>query len=252
MKTLLHAFACLAATVTTLQAGAIWTSDRDEEYLLSSDKDLSALSMGVSIESNNREIIYTRNGDIARVLDVEFRRYRGYLGYDVFDWLTIYGLGGGCRTAVSLNNAPIDESGSADSEYGAGLRLNILDHTILDPLVLEDRILLTASLQYTRSSFDIARYAESCSWFERRSSIQFSIVNDIRGNPMFRPAAIALNIGYVYSDIEGDHLIDEVSAGWITAGVDIFYSKRVSFGGNVFFSNSDATRGMEAGFHFRF
>lgn len=252
MKTLLHAFLCLAATVTTLQAGAIWTSNRDEEYLLSSDKDLSALSMGFGIESNDREVTYTRNGDVARDLDLGLRRYKGYIGYDLFQWLTVYGLAGGCRTTVSDEHGLIDDAGSADAEYGAGLRLNILDHVILDPLIAEDRIRLTASVQYTRSSFDIAAWNEQCSWFERRSSVQFSIINDIRGNPLFRPESIALNVGYVYSDIEGDHGIDEVTAGWITVGGEIFYSKRISFGGNVFFSNNDDTRGMEAGFHFRF
>lgn len=245
MKTLLHASVCLALTVTALQASPIWTSNRDSEYLLSSDKDLSFLSVGFNIESMEREIEIRNTGNILEQRVLEMNRYRGYLGCDVFDWLTIYGTAGGARAGIQ----GYTEDAEANAEYGAGFRLNFLDQIIADPLLIEDRIRLTATVQYTRSSMNFVR---QYNWSETRSSVQLSIVNDIDGNPYFRPEALALNIGYVYSDLRGDYGIDEVHPGFATLGAEIFYSKRISFDGSIYFGNSNETRGMIAGFHMRF
>lgn len=236
---------CLILTVSALQASPVWTSNRDSEYLLSSDKDLSFLSVGFNIESVEREIEIRDTANVLQRPVLELNRYRGYLGCEVFDWLTIYGTAGGARSGIKANT----EETEANAEYGAGFRINFLDHIIADPLVIEDRIRLTATVQYTKSSMNFTR---QYNWSETRSSVQFSIINDVAGNPYFRPEAIGLNVGYVYSDLRGDNGIDEVHPGFATLGAEIFYSKSISFDGSVYFGNSNETRGMIAGFHLRF
>lgn len=253
MKTHLLLPVCLFLTVGSLQASPLWTSNRDDEYLLSSDKDLSWLSLGVNMERNNRELTFTHEGTGKEISQIfQFHRFNGYLGCDVLPWLTVYGTGGGCRMAVG-ENMELKEFEDGNTEYGGGFRVNLLDHIILDPLVVEDRIRLTYTFQYTRSSFEIANLIPKhvFNWFERRSVLQLSIVNDIPGNPWFHPESLALNIGIVYSDIEGDHELDQVDAGWMTLGIEMFYSKRISLDGCMYFSNDNETRGMSAGLHIR-
>lgn len=252
MKTHLLAPLWLLVTVASLHATPIWTSNRDEEYILSSDNDLSRLSMGLNIENYDRELTFINEFFRRETTAIfQFQRYNGYFGFDLFPWLTVYGLGGGCRIGVG-EDRDLKDFEDGNTEYGAGLRLNILDHIILDPMVIEDKIRLTATVQYTRSSFEIDAINQTFDWFERRSILQFSIINDIPGNPWFSPESVALNIGIVYSDIEGDHDLNEVDAGWMTLGLEIFYSKRISFDGSISFSNDNETRGMTAGLHFRF
>lgn len=250
MKTHLTVPVCLLFMLTTLQASPLWTSNRDEEYILSSDKDLSAFSFGLNLERNDREMVFAVAPGAIPVKKVfSYDRYKAYLGADVLSWLTVYGTGGGCRIAIE----DFTEFEAGNTEYGAGIRINLLDHIIADPLVIEDKIRLTATVQYTRSSFPFEAIGDkSFDWSERRSVIQFSIVNDIPGNPWFHPESLALNVGFVYSDISGDNELDEVDAGWLMAGVELFYSKHISFDGSVYFSNNNESRGMTAGMHLRF
>lgn len=252
MKTLLHIPVLMALTVTALQASPLWTSNRDEEYLLSSDKDMSRFSAGFNLERNDRLLTYTdwRNGFQYERL-FKFARYKGYVGFDLLPWLTVYGTGGGCRIGVGYDQE-VKEFAGGDTEYGGGFRVNILDHIILDPLVMEDRVRLTASVQYTRSSFEVESIDHVFDWNERRGTVQLSIVNDIPASFWFHPESIALNLGIVYSDIEGSHNIDEANGGWSTVGLELFYSKRITVDASMYFSNDNETRGMTAGVHLRF
>ena len=136
--------------------------------------------------------------------------------------------------------------GDAEFEYGAGLRLNILDHEIPDPTLFENRLRITAGAQYTWTQADQDLYPWK--WEELVADLTVSIVNDIEGNALYLPNSIALYVGPVLSIIRSDTIKADDKFGY-SAGVEVYFTECVSF--DLGIQKLDDT-GYVGGLHIRF
>jgi hypothetical protein len=227
----------VALSVNGALAAPIFNSNEGIDYVVGSSM-LTPLSLGVSYSELDRDVTIKGYG-LRKVMESE--KTTATLGLDLFRFVTIYGLAGGNRSDFSVS------SSSSGSEYGLGIRLNILDHVIPDPLLAEDRIRLTASIQRTRVSSDFAN--DDLKWNDTSATVLMSLVNDIDGDYQFFPEAIALYAGATHSSLSGD--ISERQASWFLVGLEMYYTKRISFNVGADLGSKN-TEGMHAGFNLRF
>lgn len=218
-KTLLHILvgALVAGSCASVFAAPRGTSNTAREYLVGSSE-LSPWSAGLHYSARERHVQI--NND-AFFTEMKAQKVVGYVGYDVLDWATAYVSAGQTKAQINLE-------GYADGEldFGIGMLLNLLDHEVPDPLIMEDRVRVNASAEYSWTKTE--RFGEDIGWQEFVTSLTFSIVNDTTGNKAFWPESVAIFAGPIYSCILGD--LDEASEDrlGLTGGVEIFVSERVS------------------------
>jgi hypothetical protein len=186
----------------------------------------------------DREVVMKDYNRFETLMEAE--KITGVIGADVFRWITVYGIAGGSKTG--FNDGPATSKG----EYGAGIRLNLLDHEIIDPLLSEDRIRINASIQQTRVKSAFA--GDEIKWKDTTAQLLLSLVNDLDGDPQFYPESMALYAGMVYSHLVG--AIEEEKSSWFVVGLEIFYTKRISFGLGMDIGE-DANNGVHASFNLR-
>jgi len=170
-------------------------------------------------------------------------RGMAFVGYSPVDWATLY-----LTMGESFSDWNKFSAGNTES-VGLGLQLNLLDHEVADPGLMEDRFLLNAAVEYLWTGAD-PQWPDNLRWGELTASLTFSIVNDITGNALFTAKSIALYAGPVVSalvsgDLEGK---DSTEAG-VTAGMEVFLTERVSL--NAQFTKMDYP-GYGAGLTVRF
>jgi len=207
----------LCGTAHALPRGYATTG---EKYLENST-DLSRWSFGIYADLRERDVdVETPISGVFQKYRMKSDEYMGYLGYDALRWLTVYATAGGGE--VELKTA----GDSSSSQAGVGLKINLVDHEIMDPTLLEDRIRLNAAVQYSFFTVD-AWPAEDADVQELSASLTLSLVNDIVGNKLFLPNGIGIFGGGLYSDLLGGD-VDEDSKFGYTAGVEVFYTDRVT------------------------
>lgn len=195
---------------------------RDSGHYFLGDQELSRFMVGVYYLDREREII-TPN-----ITSFQATKTMAYVGYEF-----LYGLSG----FVTFGSTEIEAKGfdprtrrfqswqDTHSEYGFGLQFNILDHEIPDPTLMEDRIRVNATIQYTQSGADLSSEIDL---EEIYGSITIAFLNDIEGNKYFHCDNVGFFFGAVYSDLKSSG-IDETSAFGYCAGIDIRFSETVSF-----------------------
>jgi hypothetical protein len=243
----------LAFAAFSLAAGAmpVYESNQGREYLISY-QGLDRWGAGVVFSSLERPVVIT-SGRVEMESSLEQDRVMGYLTYHLLRAMDIYVIGGGAN--VGLDGWKKE---SADSDYGVGLRLNIMDHIIQDPILLEDKIRLSATLQYSETKIGEAWGAKKAALREKYAAVSMAVINDVEGMVLFHPESIALNLSFIYSGLDG-HLdypasradIEADDTSYLTAGVEMFWTKRVSIEVFALLSGGDTT-GSGAALHVRF
>lgn len=204
---------CIALPLGTANVG--------KEYLVATP-DLRNFSGGVYYHKAERKV----NAGLLTDELFTYRSIMGYIGYDVFNWLTVYGTTG--QNKSRFDSLPYS---SGDSEYGFGIAVNLLNYEMMDPTLhhhfLFDRIRINLGGQYTRTSGSWQYYPYTDDWQEVYAWLTLSIVNDISGNKLYTPLSIAITAGPVFSDIQGKN-IDETDTLGVMAGIEIYFSKTLS------------------------
>ncbi len=213
MATLVFSF-CLAVTGSALLASPIGNISAGRKYYVAA-RDLDQWSAGAYVKSGKREI---RQGDIDSTKAIM------YVGYDFFPWVTTFVKGG-------MNNTTIDsivpaQDDDYNMELGFGMRFNVFHHEILDPTLIEDRIMVNASWEF--SSTQARRGFQDQDFRELQASATLSIVNDVAGSKLFLPHSIGLFFGPTYSMVDSSGANTRSEVG-LVAGLEVFYTKRVSF-----------------------
>jgi len=160
--------------------------------------------------------------ELGPAADLEFVRGLVFVGYDVLPWATVYGTVG--LIDVELDGVEADE---ADTEYGVGLHFNLLDHELMDPGLIEDRLRVNADVRYASS--EAMFMGRTLEWEETTAELTVSIVNDLTGNKLFWPQSVALYAGPAYSALDSDDFEAEETFGFV-GGIEIFASKRLTLG----------------------
>lgn len=206
-------------------------SNYGKEYLVGVE-DLSKWTAGLYYETVTRDVYYR----YSTASPMELDRTMLYVGYDFIPWITTYITAGSCDTEID-NTAPYRD----DLSYGFGMHFNLLDHDILDPTLFENSIRINAAWEYTMNNAD---FPNTGNWRELQLSLTLSIVNDIEGNSLYLPNAIAIYAKPILSDIQFGDMNEEEKMGF-GAGLEVFYSERVSFHfGMLSFGSNSATAGL--------
>ena len=229
MKTSTLLVACLVMLllsigVTHVHALPRGYSNNGMDYIEGSS-DLSHWSCGIYSDARDRDV------DIGgELLRLETDKIMGYVGYDLKRWMILYVTAGGSESTLLQPNSDIieDESGAVD--LGLGLKFNILDHEIMDPTLFEDKIRIDAGVQYSLSTLEHDRVSED--YGEVSASLTLGIVNDVQGNILFLPNSIEIFGGGLFSAFPVGDIDVENEFGW-TAGVDIFYTEKVTIEASV-------------------
>ena len=180
------------------------------------DQDLGRVMIGAYYLDRERQIT-----TLGYLREMKVTKTMAYVGYEF-----LYGLCGFVTVGSTQTRFEYLRLTDSHSEYGFGLQLNILDHEIPDPTLVEDRIRVNATLQYTQSGADWI--ATEIDWEEIYGSLTVTFVNDIDGNKYFHCNSLAFFFGAVYSDLRSSG-VDEESAFGYCAGFDIYFSEKVSF-----------------------
>ena len=233
MKTSTLLVACvvvllLSFSATRVQALPRGYSNNGMNYIEGSS-DLSRWSCGIYSDSRDRDV--TIRGDDFRF---DLVNVMGYVGYDIKPWMILYVTAGGADNTLrqpALPGEPDREDSSSAVDVGVGLKFNILDHEIMDPTLFEDKIRIDGGVQYSASSLDDP-FRGTEDYSELSASLTLGVVNDIQGNTLFLPNSIEIFAGGIFSDfVAGD--VDVGSKLGYTAGVDIFYTEKVTIEASV-------------------
>ena len=233
---------CLAILLMTgvcrnVLAAARNVSNAGRDYVVAAPA-LNSLSCGVYGDNAQNDItvssIPTR---------LETSKIMAYLGVDVLPWLTPY-------VTVGTGSSKFDDGPSkSQGVYGLGIQLKFLDHEIPDPGLLEDRLRLNANAEYTwRGAADWM--GEDLKWQELNASLTVGIVNDVNGNALFIPDSIAIYCGPIYTALSGSEIGGDGRTDFgFCAGLEVFYTKRVAFYGQI---NKQDNDGYSVGLNIHF
>ncbi len=202
-------------TLNDAQALPMGAAQHSGNYFLG-DQELGRFSVGAYYLDRDRDI-----ATLGRLTSMQNTKNMAYVGYEF-----IYGLSGFITVGSTQTQFEGRRERDTHSEWGFGLLFNILDHEIPDPTLIEDRIRVNATLQYTQCGADWV--ATEIDWEEIYGSLTISFVNDIEGNKYFHCNSIGFFFGAIYSDLRSSG-IDEESAFGYTAGMDIYFTEKVSF-----------------------
>lgn len=153
--------------------------------------------------------------------DIKHQKYMGYVGYDVLRWMTTYVTLGESKTKIG-----IAEYGDWEAEYGLGVTMNLIDHVLPDPFLMEDRIRVNAGVEYTRCTTETL--GSDVDWGELYAQLTIGIVNDIDGSKFYLPNSIGIYGGPITTIVHGDSQINNGDEFGYTIGTDLYFSETVS------------------------
>ena len=210
-------FAIIFAAVPVVTAGPISGSNENYDYLLGGT-DFSKFSMGFYAKERSVLVGMGYND-----IHMDMKKLTGYVGYDVFRWATLYMIGGTTETRLGSTY------NGGEGETGFGLMLNLIDHDIADPSLHEDRIRINAGVEYTSSKTDSPVFRRSIRWDEVYAELTLSLINQIHGNKLYWPNALAFYGGPIYSHIVSSTLEHAGGQAGFSIGATIMYSENVTF-----------------------
>lgn len=234
MKRLITFSFCVVVCVLMLRTTSVIASpivgSNDNYEFLMGGADLSKFSIGAYVREQNLKV---RPSPSAGMVDysMKMKKIMGYVGYDILRWGTIYGIMGTTDTRLdSGTNIPYrhESYNGSESEYGLGFVVNLIDHDIADPTLIEDRIRVTAGVEYTKSSMYWNLAHEQVDWDEIYASARVSLINQLHGYKEMWPLAIGLYAGPIYATIISSSLNGSRDVGFI-GGMEIYYSDRITF-----------------------
>lgn len=227
-------------------AGARGISASTREYL-AGIADLRRWSFGLNSAGGEREMNVGR-----QTLIMKSRNITGAIGYECLPWLAPYLTVGSSKTRVG---AGASEYSDGEPQYGIGVWLNLLEHDIPSPAILEEKLRLNAGSQFSIGEADWEN--GDAEWNEISAFFTASIINEVEGNNIFLLDSIAFFTGVLWSDFVGSSIstftyrgdLNEDQALGFTAGVEVFFTKTISCHAAIEKFDSD---GYSAGLHARF
>jgi hypothetical protein len=246
------AIACVVAPILlgNLSVSAIavplQTSNNGQDYYIGVE-DLKQWSCGLYTETMERKL--TNVGEPQSQAVLNYERTMGYIGYDILPYATTY-------ATIGFGNLKIGEGFPASNnsaEYGVGVHFNLLDKGIWDPTLTEDKIRVTASMEYIASNPSVSGYGmnnSNINFDELSGSLIVSLVNDVQGNKTFLPFSLSLFGGLLYSDLTTNvHSVKQDGEFGFIAGLEVFYTESVSMFGAA---QEIGDPGYSAGLNVRF
>jgi hypothetical protein len=202
-------------------------------------RDLSKWSWGAYYDLMKRQVEID-----GRELAADLSHYMTYAAYDALPYLVPY-------VAVGLSDSSFGNSGADDSKFevALGAHLNLLDHEIADPMLMEDRIRISGNVEYSATSGEY--WGEDLRWATVNASLTLGFVNDVAGNFLHVPDSIALYAGPMYSTLLGSdiELANSESDLGLTAGLEVYYTPRVSLYAQAnFFDETGVSAGLNVHF----
>lgn len=227
--------AIFASSLSTL-ALPIGGDNEPFDYLVTG-KDLSWLSMGVYGGQFKRKIDF----DSGATSILKTTRAHGYVGADLYKWVTVYGLLGASESSLSDS-----ETADAEAEYGGGVRLNLLHHFIAEPTPMEDVVRLNFDASYLHTSSNLA--FKKLDWDEMSASLTLELVNHTDGDKFYNPESIGLYFGPIFSLLNSSDFSEDQNFGAI-GGLEFYLTDTIVLDLEVqYFNETSADAGLN--FHF--
>lgn len=148
-----------------------------------------------------------------------------FIGYDLLRWASVFGIAGSSSTSFRGAGSSSTPS-SSDSEFGVAMQINLLDHELMDPTVIENRFRINLQTSYMMHKADHVR--GNLSWNDLSTGLMFSIINDTPSFKIFWVENVAIYGGPVYSKIISSDRISEKSTVGYAAGMEISFSEKIS------------------------
>jgi len=163
--------------------------------------------------------------------NVKIRRLTVHLGFDILDWLTIYGAIG--MNEFSAELATRDDRGSSEETWTAGVQLRLIEYYLLGGGELEDRLVVDINVRM----IDVTSVVNSrdVEWDQTEATLRFGFVNEVDGGGRgFSPNEIMIWVGPVTSSIDGNFSIgssseiQEQDDLGFAGGIDVRFNRHAS------------------------
>jgi len=214
------ALCCTANDASAAMAGA---GTRDSAFYSTT---LSSWSVGLNACAEKRDVDRTELGTL------DTRSAAFFLGYDVMDWLTLFGAAG----AEELKYPGFKTYGKGQFYWSAGLQANVWRYDIIDPDFLAGTLIFKSAIEYSQHKFDDSNYTTKPEWNEWRLDAPFSyeMYVDKQDNLNQTPYSLCLSAGPSVSVIDGTirnnlGFKDKRDVGLMGA-VDLYLSHNLSLG----------------------
>lgn len=233
-----------------LTGGAATLATSDSRETMFTQGSLDNLSIGGVFEVLKRDMKY--DGGAKTKLNANI--YYGYAGYDVWQWLTVFGTLGGCRAKTT----EYDHMGSDQVKWSAGLHLKIWRYDVYDPSWMEGRCSIRAMgeySQYESGNSDTTRLT----WHDIYAAVTLnyeifvSRMDDIDSYPY----SLLIYVGPAFSKVDGkretaglSYDFSEAHSLGISAGADIFASHNLSIGGQLQYYFDEPTFSVSVMYNF--
>lgn len=223
----------------SLMGATLPTSDSRDTLI--TQQSLDNLSIGGVFEVMKRDMKFD-NGTTTKL---EARNYYGYIGYDFFQRLTLFGTIGACQAKSS----DYDSYENGKVKWSAGLNLKIWHYDIYDPSFIAGRCSFRAMgeySQYQSGELNAVQYK----WQDLFATVNVNyeiFVGKMEDTDQY-PYSLLMYVGPAYSKVNGkkETLADsqdfsEVHNIGVAGGVDVFASHNLSIGGQVQYFFDDVT-----------
>lgn len=244
----------LALTVSACLAQASsYPASMTREYLLD-DPSLSALSIGLDIQTQERAIRAPGAEPIGAVPEINW--FTGFLGVDITPSSTIFLTGGGCSIKDTYSSN-FDESGY---RWSFGLNLNLLHREVDEPDFMPGHLFmnLVGEIVMIDMGIDYEGGEASIEWTEY--SIALPVAYEMYPKRPQEPDAVhslVVYAGPLFSPVDGrierygrtlEKFRSDRNVGLI-AGVDIFLGRNLSVGAKTTYFD-EASLGATLRYHF--
>lgn len=220
----------LAVSAATLTASG---SSRDT---LVRQNSLDGLSVGADYDQIERQIEPKTAAKPNTKLDA--RAISGFMGYDIFNWLTVFATAGGSQAKFDQD----DNYDGAGFKWSGGLNLNLWHYNLEDPSFMAGRASFRAIGEF--SQYRSAEGDDSFRWNDIFGSILFNyeiFVVSMKDLDRY-PYSIAFYIGPALSKINGTHEnavtsfdFNESNIFGVVGGVDLYVAHNLAIGGQILY-----------------
>ncbi len=193
---------------------------------------------GVQGFAAKRNVEAKRGGFLS---EMDAKRVNAYVGFDVFRWFTVYGLGG----VLNVKNTKAFIPSDTTTVWGGGAMFSLLDDDQLDFLDTISRYRLSAGVEASYSDPNDLEWKQYDAW------LTFEILNDTYLSDALFPTQIGLFCGPVFSkvDMEGYEQVDDNDWGF-EAGMSLRFADGIFVQGAYEWFGDDSVAAFSAGFRF--
>lgn len=241
-----------------LSAGMYSAFAQDAQYVLSPEEaawhreDLKPWSLGFEVARDWRDLKI--DGDKT---DLDCWHLRTLLGFQPIEWLTLQGALGASEPKVG------DERGDLGLSWSLRLRVNFLEHVLVEKPGMPRHILMRAgvmaSVTHNESDF---KEEGRIKWREWRviPHLQY-VIHQLRTGyqDSYEPASLSIRVGPMVSAISGDYRdgeirdadVEEDRALGLYAGVDLLLASGISLGADAqVYARGDGAATFTVGYRF--